>query len=171
MGFVVGRFGFEVVVCIDIWFYLEMVVETINIAQGEKVFVPFISFILHDILLEFKRLQFRLKVCFAMTTNNSQGQALKIAGVDFRQDCFSQGQFYVACSRCKASQSLVILPPSSKIVRDIIYKKELITISNYNYNPLVNTYLKEYLSCDMSFCLFLKSTYSTQMTSRTTKHL
>ena len=31
----------------------------------------------------------------------SQGQTFKIAGVELRQDSFSHGQFYMACSHCK----------------------------------------------------------------------
>ncbi|XP_063930337.1 uncharacterized protein LOC135142550 [Zophobas morio] len=44
-------------------------------------------------------LQFPLKVCFAITINKAQGQTLKMAGIDLMEDCFSHGQFYVACSR------------------------------------------------------------------------
>ena len=54
-----------------------------------------------------------------MATLKSQRQTLKFAGVDLRQDCFSHGQFYVACS----PQSLVILAPPSKMVKNIVYKE------------------------------------------------
>ncbi|XP_025421005.1 uncharacterized protein LOC112691082 [Sipha flava] len=67
-------------------------------AKGETVFVPRIPLILNDHPFEFKRLQFPLKVCFAMTINKSQDQTLKFAGIDLRENCFSHGQFYVACS-------------------------------------------------------------------------
>ncbi|XP_063912264.1 ATP-dependent DNA helicase pif1-like [Zophobas morio] len=43
--------------------------------------------------------KFPLKVCFAITINKAQGQTLKMAGIDLMEDCFSHGQFYVACSR------------------------------------------------------------------------
>ena len=78
-----------------------MVVEIINVTKREAVFVPHILLIPKDILFEFKKLQFPLKVFFAITINNCQGQTHKIAGVEFRKDYFSHGQFYVACSRCK----------------------------------------------------------------------
>jgi hypothetical protein len=35
---------------------------------------------------QFKRLQFPVKLCFAMTINKSQGQTLKMVGVDLRED-------------------------------------------------------------------------------------
>ena len=69
--------------------------------QGEMVFVPRIPLIPNNIPFEFKRLQFRLKVCFTIVINKSQEKTLKISGIDFRQDCFSHVQFYMECSRCK----------------------------------------------------------------------
>jgi len=63
-------------------------------ARGEIVYIPKIPLILID-LFEFKRIQFPIKVCFAMTINKSQGQSLNMAGINLREDCFSHGQFYV----------------------------------------------------------------------------
>ncbi|XP_046659899.1 ATP-dependent DNA helicase PIF1-like [Homalodisca vitripennis] len=77
--------------------------------QGEEVFIPRIPLIPSDYHFQFKRLQFPVKLCFAMTINKSQGQSLKMAGVDLREDCFSHGQLYVACSRVSSSDSLTIL--------------------------------------------------------------
>lgn len=94
-------------------------------AQGETVFVPRIPLIPNNLPFDFKRLQFPLKVCFAMTINKSQGQTLKFAGVDLRQDCFSHGQFYVACSRVSSPQSLVLLLPPSNMTKNVVYKEVL----------------------------------------------
>ncbi|KAL4143377.1 hypothetical protein QTP88_005714 [Uroleucon formosanum] len=68
-------------------------------AKGESVVIPRIPMIPSDYPFQFKRIQFPVKVCFAMTINKSQGQTLKIAGIEVREDCFSHGQFYVVCSR------------------------------------------------------------------------
>ncbi|XP_050552387.1 uncharacterized protein LOC126911142 [Spodoptera frugiperda] len=65
-------------------------------ATGETVFIPRIPLIPNDIPFEFKRLQFPLKVCFAMTINKSQGQTLKFAGIDLREHCFSHGHKVLA---------------------------------------------------------------------------
>ena len=68
-------------------------------AKGQCVFIPRIPLIPSDCPFEFKRLQFPIKLCFAMTINKAQGQSLRIAGIDLRDPCFSHGQFYAACSR------------------------------------------------------------------------
>lgn len=72
-------------------------------ARGESVFLPRIPLIPSEYPFEFRRLQFPLKG-FAMTINKSQGQSLKVAGLDLREDCFSHGQFYVACSRISSAK-------------------------------------------------------------------
>ncbi|KAL4131200.1 hypothetical protein QTP88_008542 [Uroleucon formosanum] len=53
-------------------------------AKGESVFIPHIPMIPSDYPFQFKRMQFPVKVCFAMTINTSQGQTLKIVGIDVR---------------------------------------------------------------------------------------
>ncbi|CAH0407953.1 unnamed protein product [Chilo suppressalis] len=59
---------------------------------GEAVFIPRIPLIPHNFAFQFKRVQFPVSVCFAMTINKSQGQTLRAAGVDLRTSCFSHGQ-------------------------------------------------------------------------------
>ena len=43
-------------------------------AKGENIFIPRIPLIPSDSVIEFKRLQFPLRPCFAMTINKSQGK-------------------------------------------------------------------------------------------------
>ncbi|GFV68069.1 ATP-dependent DNA helicase [Trichonephila clavipes] len=50
--------------------------------KGEDVFIPRIPIISSDNTIQFKRIQFHLKLCFAMTISKSQGQSLGIAGID-----------------------------------------------------------------------------------------
>ncbi|XP_063903784.1 uncharacterized protein LOC135123221 [Zophobas morio] len=97
---------------------------TTGCAQGEKVFIPRIPLIPSEYPFEFKRLQFPLKVCFAITINKAQGQTLKMAGIDLMEDCFSHGQFYVACSRVSAASRLVILA-HGKLTTNVVYKEVL----------------------------------------------
>lgn len=69
-----------------------------GIYKGEIVLIPRIPIIAIDSSIEFKRLQFPVRIAFAMTINKSQGQTLKFAGVSLESPCFSHGQLYVACS-------------------------------------------------------------------------
>jgi ATP-dependent exoDNAse (exonuclease V) alpha subunit len=46
-----------------------------------------------------RRLQFPIKLAFALTINKSQGQSLNVVGVDLDKEVFEQGQLYVALSR------------------------------------------------------------------------
>ncbi|XP_022182202.1 uncharacterized protein LOC111042018 [Myzus persicae] len=94
-------------------------------AKGETVFVLRTPLILNDLPFEFKRLQFPLRVCFAMTIIKSQGRTLKFAGIDLRENCFSLGQLYVACSCVSSPSILVILTPTNKSAKNIVYKEVL----------------------------------------------
>jgi hypothetical protein len=38
---------------------------------------------------QFKRLQLPVRLCFAMSINKSQGQSLRVVGVDLKNPCFS----------------------------------------------------------------------------------
>ena len=82
-------------------------------AKGEDVFIPRIPLIPTDLPFEFKRIQFPIKLAFAMTINKSQGQSLKVAGIDLQNDCFGHGQLYVAISRVGSNKNLYILTTGS----------------------------------------------------------
>ncbi|XP_050065533.1 uncharacterized protein LOC126554507 [Aphis gossypii] len=66
---------------------------------GENVCIPRIPMIPTDLPFDFKRLQFPVRLAFAMTINKSQGQSLSVCGINLENHCFSHGQLYVACSR------------------------------------------------------------------------
>ncbi|KAJ8734877.1 hypothetical protein PYW08_014127 [Mythimna loreyi] len=69
----------------------------------EAVFLP------HNFPFQFKRVQFPVSVCIAMTINKSKGQTLSAADVNFRTRCLLRGQLYVTCSRVTTPDSLYIL--------------------------------------------------------------
>lgn len=60
--------------------------------KGEEVLIPRISLISNDLPFEFKRLQFPVRLAFAMTINKSQGQSLEVCGINLEFPCFSHGQ-------------------------------------------------------------------------------
>ena len=92
--------------------------------KGESVFIPRIPLIPNDFPFEFKRIQFPIKVCFAMTINKSQGQSLKVAGINLESSCFSHGQLYVACSRVGTFVKLFIYAPQGR-TKNVVYPQVL----------------------------------------------
>jgi len=83
-------------------------------ARGTGVFIPRIPLIPTDLPFHFKRLQFPVRLAFAMSINKAQGQSLKIAGIHLENQCFSHGQLYVACSRVGNPTNLYILAHEGK---------------------------------------------------------
>ena len=102
---------------------LEATVIT-GCAKGEDVFIPRIPVIPSDLAFTFKRIQFPVKLSFAMSINKAQGQTLKVAGFDLQSPCFSHVQLYVACSRVGTAKNLYILAPIGRTA-NIVYPKAL----------------------------------------------
>ena len=75
--------------------------------------------------IEFKRLQFPLRLSFAISINKSQGQTIKIVGLHLQEHCFSHGQFYVGCSRVGCESNLYMLPQLPNFTRNVVYQKVL----------------------------------------------
>ena len=92
--------------------------------KHERVIIPKVAFKSDKLSFTFKRLQFPVRLSFAMTINKSQGQTLKIAGLDLTLPCFSHGQLYVGFSRVGSPQNLFILAPNGK-TRNIVYPEAL----------------------------------------------
>ena len=74
-----------------------------------------------------KRLQFPVRLAFAMTINKSQGQSVEHVGIDLQTSVFSHGQLYVAFSRCTSPLNIsVLLPEQSQESRrtlNVVYKE------------------------------------------------
>ena len=92
--------------------------------QKEHVFIPRVPIIPNKLPFSFKRLQFPVRLSFAMTINKSQGQTLKKAGIDLTLPCFSHGQLYVGCSRVGTQDNLFILAPNGRST-NIVYPEAL----------------------------------------------
>ncbi|KAL6557447.1 hypothetical protein OROMI_017797 [Orobanche minor] len=100
---------------------------------GDFVFIPRIPLEPSDrqkCPIPFKRHQFPVRLCFAMTFNKSQGQTLDKVGLYLPHPVFSHGQLYVDLSRVRNTNDLRILirPPlvqtvSNNITKNIVYKE------------------------------------------------
>ncbi|CAK1599237.1 unnamed protein product [Parnassius mnemosyne] len=91
---------------------------------GENVCIPRIPMIPTDLPFEFKRLQFPVRLAFAMTINKSQGQSLSVCGINLENHCFSHGQLYVACSRVGKPSALFVLTSDQK-TKNVVYQRAL----------------------------------------------
>jgi len=74
-----------------------------------------------------KRLQFPVRLVFAMTINKSQGQSVEYMGINLQTSVFSHRQLYVAFLRCTSPLNIsVLLPEQSQESRrtlNVVYKE------------------------------------------------
>ncbi|XP_062976369.1 ATP-dependent DNA helicase PIF6-like [Elgaria multicarinata webbii] len=92
--------------------------------KGEDVLIPRIPMIPTDMPFQFKRLQFPIRLPFAITINKAQGQSLELCSLDLDTDCFSHGQLYVACSRVGKPDNLYICTDNGT-TKNIVYPQAL----------------------------------------------
>ncbi|XP_016854588.2 uncharacterized protein LOC107983828 [Anolis carolinensis] len=92
--------------------------------KGEDVLIPRIPMIPTDMPFQFSRLQFPIRLAFAMTINKAQGQTLQVCGINLDTECFSHGQLYVACSRVGKPQNLYINAQNGT-TKNIVYPQAL----------------------------------------------
>ena len=87
-------------------------------ASGQMVFIPriFVEPSEANLPFVFKRRQFPVKLCFAMTINKSQGQGFNVVTVYLPRPVFSHGQLFVAASRLANAKGLrfLIIPTQSQ---------------------------------------------------------
>ncbi|KAE8260490.1 hypothetical protein A4X13_0g301 [Tilletia indica] len=96
--------------------------------KGKTVFIPRIRNRTGDGVLPFvlDRLQFPIKLCFAMTINKSQGQSIQRVGIDLRYSAFAHGQLYVALSRTTdAAKVRCLLPKGHSATPNIVLRRAL----------------------------------------------
>src|SRR5690606_3273365 len=75
----------------------------------------------------FRRLQFPVRLSFAMTINKSQGQAFEKVGILLDKPIFTHGQLYVALSRVKSSSSYFVkCEGNDQTIRNIVYPEFLL---------------------------------------------
>ena len=74
-----------------------------------------------------KRLQFPVRLAFAMTIDKSQGQSVEHVGINLQISVFFHRQLYVVFSRCTSLLNIsVLLPEQSQESRrtlNVVYKE------------------------------------------------
>lgn len=107
--------------------YVKIITESF---YGKKVFIPRIPLLSDDDERQpckFKRLQFPVRLGFAMTINKSQGQTIERVGLYLKEPVFGHGQLYVALSRVKGSRSIrVFVEDGSMEGKEGIYTKNIV---------------------------------------------
>ena len=59
--------------------------------------------------------QFPIRLAFAMSINKSQGQSLRVVGLDLQVPVFTHSQLYIVLSRATSSDRIqILLPQDSK---------------------------------------------------------
>jgi ATP-dependent DNA helicase PIF1 len=59
--------------------------------RDENILLPQILILPTDVPIQFKRLQFPVRLAFAMTINKSQSQTISVCGLDLSTSCCSHG--------------------------------------------------------------------------------
>ena len=77
-----------------------------------------------DMSFDFKRLQYPVRLSFAMSINNGQDQSLSVAGNNLETPSFSHGQLFVACLRVGTPRNLSIHAPDEG-TKNIVYRQAL----------------------------------------------
>ncbi|XP_063931200.1 uncharacterized protein LOC135143251 [Zophobas morio] len=93
--------------------------EIIENAIQKIKLIPRIPMVPTDLPFTFKRLQFPVRLAFAMAINKAQGQSLRVAGLNLGNPCFSHGQLYVACSRVGIPKTLFSGPKAIRVVNNV----------------------------------------------------
>ena len=97
--------------------------------MGSIVNIPGINSPKTDLQLPFKfrRRQSQVRLAFAMTVNQSQGQTLAKAGLYLPTHCFSHSQLYVAKSRVKSRKALHVVVSCGQVEGRVgVYTKNIV---------------------------------------------
>ncbi|XP_073024169.1 uncharacterized protein [Primulina eburnea] len=108
---------------------------TIGQHTGKQVFIPRIPLSPTEnegYHFQFRRKQFPIRLCFAMTINKAQGQTIPNVGVYLPHPIFSHGQLYVALSRGTSRETTKVLIRPDAIrdtddtrTKNVVYKEIL----------------------------------------------
>src|SRR5881392_4242231 len=94
---------------------------------GKTVFIPRIPLSPPELPFDFHRIQYPLRLAFAMTINKSQGQTLTHGGLVLKDPVFTHGQLYVALCRVTNGANLHLIVPEEARAegkpKNVVYQK------------------------------------------------
>jgi len=100
--------------------------------DGEIVMIPRISMVptmSAEFTFRFKRLQFPVRLAFALSINKAQGQSVRYVGIHLAVPVFAHGQLYVALSRVTCSQNVKIFLGDNTVesmTNNVVYDEVLL---------------------------------------------
>ena len=100
--------------------------------DGEVIMIPRISMIptmSPELTISFRRIQFPVRLAFALSINKAQGQSVHYIGINLRAPVFSHGQLYVALSRATCSGNVKLLlqdESEDSVTYNVVYNEVLI---------------------------------------------
>ena len=98
-----------------------------GVHKEDMVSLPRINMIYEgsDLPFTLTRKQFPVRLCFAITINKAQGQTFERVGVLLLDSVFGHGQLYVAFSRTRSFQNLLVVLPPKKTTKNLVYDEVL----------------------------------------------
>ena len=83
--------------------------------ENAEIFIPRIKFLPDDkkTPVEYQRIQFPVRIDFAITSNRAQGRTYKKVGINLTTNLFSHGQLYVSLSRVGSFKKVSVFQPKN----------------------------------------------------------
>ena len=95
--------------------------------SGKRFLIPRTALTPSDLeyAIDLKRIQFPIRVAFALTINKSQGCTLSYVGIYLEEPVFTHGQFYVAMSRVHSIENIIIAIHNQDqgSTRNVVYRE------------------------------------------------
>ena len=92
---------------------------------------------------EFQRIQFPVRLGFAITSNRSQGKTYKYVGICLTTDFFTHGQLYVSLSRVGSASMVKVFKPKTSTsygyMKDVVYQ-EVLSSNPIPSNPIPSSH-------------------------------
>jgi hypothetical protein len=98
---------------------------------GKEALIPRMNIPYDKGGIRFTRLQFPVRLCYAMTIHKCQGQTFHRVGIDFTGSIFTHGLLYVALSRCTDPRHIFVYlgsnPTPPHLIQNIVYPEVLLS--------------------------------------------